>query len=154
MAEVSEHRKFEACNSLTSVSAEIFYLWAQAAQRQLLFVTLFILVLNNAAKSVCRTATRKKPLSSSGATLTSCCHLLKQESCSRWEPVAKHCVALGEKSTTFLSEAKFTLGAALVYWCCICTADAMHTDIHFRKICKRILQLLTGSGCNKLWTPV
>lgn len=38
-----------------------FYLWAKDAQRQLLFVTLFILVLNNAAKSVSRTATRKKP---------------------------------------------------------------------------------------------
>lgn len=62
-SEVSQHRKFEACNSLTSISAEIFffYLWAKDAQRQLLFVTLFILVLNNAAKSVSRTATRKKP---------------------------------------------------------------------------------------------
>lgn len=80
------------------------------------FVTLFILVLNNAAKSVCRTATRKKASQLFRRDTHKLLFAVAGE-LLRWEPVAKHCRCYAYRH---------------------------------KKMCKRILRLLTGSGRNKL----
>lgn len=108
-------------------------------------------VLSNAAKSVCSTATGKKASPLFRCDSRKLPYLprqvsKRQGSCCRWEVVAKDCAQRSpDEENTSSGQSP---GSVELLWCCVCTTDAALTDTQLGKICKRILQLLAGSGCN------